>query len=458
MVQVFAKGLAIGKTSQAAIIDLDVTRREKKFKQPIPYDDHKHVPWSAWGEDNLAPLQMIEDIETCGILNAIIAGKARFALCQGIVPAITKRNEKLEEVIVSGVKDPEITSFLENNAHFSQTYGIMKDFAAWGWAVVRIMLDRQRKKIKRFSRADPSEVRISKLNDQGVPEMIYISAQWDRVKSNPKDERIISIPLLDPSNPLEDLKGRTSGTEFAIILRDPSWGRKYYPLPMWMAVHKWVKIAQGVPEMKAAMYENNIRLKYMVIIHEEYWSYSYGDTWANFTEKEKKEKREETYDGIDEFLAGSKNAYKSIFVDGKASIADNKVIPYIDIKPIEDTTKQGELLPDSAAANSEIAFAMLFNPSIIGASLPSGPYTNSQGGSNVREAVAMQVVIHEFERQMVRTLFNVIKHFNGWADKYPGLQFLIPATILTTLDTGASSKQVVTGAEAPKNSENAISE
>jgi hypothetical protein len=117
----------------------------------------------------------------------------------------------------------------------------------------------------------------------------------------------------------------------------------------------------------------------------------------------------------------------------------------IQFLPIEDTTKIGEYLPDSAAANSEIAFTMLWNNAMTGGNQKNGLYSENQGGSNVREASALQVIIHQVERWVVQDMFTVFKYFNGWAKKYPGLDFIIPATILTTLDTGGSSKSVVPG-------------
>jgi len=448
-------GVAYSMASSTAYIDkarFKIRDDSKPLPQTMKKCDFNAVPWAIWGEDNLLPQQLTADIETCGILNSIIEGKARFSICQGMVPAICTHDEKGNLTVKNVVDDPEIRDFLDMNGHFNQVFALMKDFAAFNMGMVRFGLNKGRDKIVRFQRDDITEVRLKKQNDKGVIETAYLSAEWERV-TNVKHESIIQVPLLDSNNPYWDLKERSDGLSFGMLLRNPGWGKKYYSSPMWASVYKWVKIAQGVPEMKAALFENNMRIKYIVTISEEYWAHAYGaEKWVAFSEAEKEKKRSETYDFIDQFLVGSKNAYKSVFVDGKVTI-DGKVNPYIDFKALPDTTQQGELLPDSAAANSEIAFAMLFNPAIIGASLPSGPYTNSQGGSNVREALLMQVIIHEFERQLIRQMMNVVKYFNGWHQKHPGLEFIIPATVLTTLDTGAGTKNVITGAShAPQNS------
>jgi hypothetical protein len=214
-------------------------------------------------------------------------------------------------------------------------------------------------------------------------------------------------------------------------------------MPTWYAAKKWVDIAMGVPDMKAAMFENNIRLKYVVIVYDEYWDLVYGSQWAAFTPEEKQQKQEELFQSIDDWLVGSQNAYKSVYIPGKLDNVTGKGMQYIEIKPIDDNTKQGELLPDSAAANSEILFALMMNPALMGADTPGGPYSGGAGsGSNIREAALVQVMIQEFERQQISRILNIVKKVNGWpADivwRFPGL-------VLTTLDTGKSTKEVQTG-------------
>jgi hypothetical protein len=183
--------------------------------------------------------------------------------------------------------------------------------------------------------------------------------------------------------------------------------------------------------MKAAMYENSIRAKCVVIIYEQFWEKSYGEAWANLDETKQTEYRKKVYDDIEKFLVGAKNAGKAIFTTGYRSL-DGKTWADVEFKPLEDFKTSGEYLPDSAAANSEIAFSMLWNNAMTGGNQKTGLYSENQGGSNVREASTLQVIVHEVERMQIKSIMNVVKHFNGWAQKHPGLEFIIPATLLTT--------------------------
>jgi hypothetical protein len=414
----------------------------KRLQSTIKEELFAVMPWSPWGTNNLLPQEMIRDIETCGILNSIIDGKARFALGEGMVPVILK-NSNGKKVIDSYCEDPEVLDFLEANNVYDNQFGWMKDLNGIGNMACRFMLDAAKEKIAVIKRDDVTEIRLEREDEKGTRRSnnAYYSANWDLV-TGVEDTRIFKIPLLSCYNPTYDLmeKAKSGIVEHTLFSRYSSWGKHYYSLPLWFAAFKWVKIAQGVPEMKAAMFENNMRLKYMVIIYEQYWSSAYDD-WNDIDEAEKENRRNTLFDEIDEWLVGSANAYKSIYVDGTYTL-DGKPQQFIEIKPIEDTTKPGELLPDSAAANSEIAFAMLFNNAIIGGNQASGLYEQSQGGSNVRESIAMQVMIHEQERKKAKEPLMIVSKFNGWSKRLPGLDFITQSSVLTTLDTGAGSKPV----------------
>lgn len=460
---VIRNGIGFSEASGARYFDMAAAiSTEDRIKNPvksvIPEDKQPSMPWAPWGNNNLLPMEMADDIETCGILNAIVDGKARFAVNNGLQPVITEVSKETgQRVIKEYVSDNEILDFLDDNDSFFHVYGWMKDLLGMAQGICRFGLNKAKKpKIINFQRDDVSEFRYQKKNAKGIIENIYLAAEWNRIRGV-DDKRLISVPHLNPYAPAFDLEKKVQagrGYQYALTFKYPGWQRHYYSMPLWYAAHKWVKIAQGVPEMKAAIFENSIHVKYIVVIHEAYWEKAFGPDWKKYTEDQKKKKRDEVYDDIDKFLVGSKNAYKSIFTNGYRD-HQGKTWTEIEIKPVEDNQKDGKLLPDSAAANSEIAFAMHYNTTIIGGNQVQGPYDKGNGGSNIRESILLQVIHHELERQYVRRALMVPAKFNGWTEKYPGLDFIIPATVLTTLDTGAGTKPVVTGETKTKEGSNA---
>jgi hypothetical protein len=124
--------------------------------------------------------------------------------------------------------------------------------------------------------------------------------------------------------------------------------------------------------------------------------------------------------------------------------ATGELEPDIDIKVIDDKFKDGALLPDSTAANSEIIFSMMMNPALMGNGQPGGPYSNNAGGSNVRESYLVQLMLMEAERKEIARELWIVSEINGWNKKYNSatqrLVWRFPSGLLTTLDTGKSTK------------------
>lgn len=445
-----------GIGSEAVFIDMAAAQTMQPARPATttkPFEVMNAMPWSIWGGNNLLGQEMAYDLKRTGVLNGIVEGKMRFGLCQGALPAIIETDSTGQRLVKKVLNNTEINAWMDDNNMFFTHLALMKDYIGYNRAIARIGLNRKGKTITTLMRADVSEARMAKKDSRGKINHVWYSADWTKVRSE-MDQYVFKEPLLDPANPYQDLRDRIDNGDktrwFSVMISHPGWQEQYYPTPMWMTQILWVKIAQSVPEMKAVLFENNMRVKMVVIIYENFWTEAFGDEWDDYTDEQKEEKRKKVYKDIDDFLVGSKNAYKSVFTTGYRD-SEGRVYANLEFKPIEDTTKDGELLPDSAAANSEIAFSMLWNLAITGGSQKQGQYQGNEGGSNVRESGLMQVIIHEPERQVIRSIMHLIKRFNGWDLKYPGLDFIIPATILTTLDTGAGSKQVMTGGANPSN-------
>lgn len=443
--------------SRTMFVDMGakLAKPAKNTRETVPDETFINLmPWSPWGSDNQLPYQYINDIETTGVLNSIIDGKARFALCQGLVPAITHIDENGQKVIDRVVDDPEKVQFLEMNNAFDHAYAWMKDIVGLGWGVCRFMLNKEGTEITTFQRDDLSEVRFAKKDASGYISHLYYSAAWDKVRS-PNDNRVFKIRLLKFNNPVADLteKAAAGEREFAFVYRNPGWGKHYYPIAPFMPVYKWVKVAQAVPEMKIALFENSMRPMYKVIIMDEYWDnrFEQDEDWKSWDQDKLKAEKDKFYDEIDELLHGKQNVGKTIYVNGKLVDDTGKVITDIDIVEIANSAKQGELLPDSAAANSEISIGMLWNLATQGGNQKAGAYGGNEGGSNVRENTLFQTIIHEVERMAVRKFMMIIVYFNKWnTGENKGFEFVIPMTIQTTTDTGAGTKPIVTGNTQPK--------
>lgn len=452
-------GIYFGRNSRAAFIDMegaDAAMPARPMREkPLRSDDYKYMPWSPWGDDNLKPQKMLDDIKKCASLTGVIGIKSRLALCEGLVPAIVKSGETGTRIIDKIVEDEEITEFLEASNHFCQTAGWMEDIISLANGACRWMANKEGTKIAAFKRQDMSEVRYEKRGQDGYISNVYISAEWDRVFAE-KNEQVFTLPLLTDWAPWHHAKELMGGNikEFVSTFRYPGRGEHYYSTPKWYAAYKWVKYCQAVPEIKAAHADIAMRPAYMVTVYKEFWPAMYED-WDTITDPaEKQTKKAALFDTIDDKLSGKANAGKNIYVGGELNMEFGRAMAFMEIKAMEQPKIDGAMLPDAAAGNTEIAIAEMMNLALVGGNQSDGPYTKNEGGSSIREASLFQVVLTELERRFIKNLMNIPKYVNEWHKKHPGLEFIIPATALTTLDTGGGSKPVITGGVQPKTNNN----
>lgn len=426
----------------------------RNFSDVQQKDQRSTTPWAPWtrhgGAENQFPREMAEKIRQCGVLSAGIEAKARIAIGKGIRPVLVTGIDNKGEEIYEFVNDPEIDDWMEQNNIFKHSIQTIRNIIGYGWSEGRFILDNNGDKIMRYKTDDVAKLRLERKSaTTGKIEHVYYAADWKTIKPGDDEKFLKKIPLLEEDNEFDDLEERlkpiegepTALREFAIISRGPLNGHEYYPLPLWYSCWDWVEMTIKVPEMKVAMMNNQASIKYIITISPSY--FSRGDSrWDSYTAEEKQEKFRAKATEINNHLVGNANAYKSIVSGSYIDPASLKEINDIRIEVLDDKIKDGKLLPDSGAANKEILFALMINPAIMGANTFGGDYSGGAGsGSDIREAYLVQIMLMESERQMNANLFDVVKRWNKWTDRYKGkvLKFRYPSLILTTLDTGGST-------------------
>ena len=161
-----------------------------------------------------------------------------------------------------------------------------------------------------------------------------------------------------------------------------------------------------------------------------------GRFYPNIKEREKA--INEYIDDWEKNNLGSENADKPIVTqyDDQSSI-DGKHRSGIIIEPLKNTDSHTDNLITSATANSEIMFALMINPNILGAAMPGGTYAGNQGGSNIREGFLVKIATSWLDRQNLLDPIYLMLRYNGYDD----VVIRYRNTILTTLDTGAGTQK-----------------
>lgn len=445
------EGIGFGSRSGAIFKALDLAGYGQDGKQPSeppPVKELTNAQWSPWGADNLLPITLADHIENCGVLSAALDAKARIAAGKGVEPFFKVGVDAEGKDILEWCGDIEIHDWLELNDLFELQKEFAFDQHAYGWNAGSLILNSGRDKINRVRRIDVFEARLAKQLE-GYSKEIILCADWRNGGTQFNADKHVRIPLLQDANEFDDLaKKKTTDFEFAFTNRLRRNGRQYYPMPLWYAAKEWVKQARSIPNIKNALFKNQILIRYVVTIHPQYWSDNI-ENWQSLADQDKRAAQKKTYDKIDLWLSGEANSGKSLFNSGFFEKSTGKFVPYVQVEAIDDKFADGKLLPDSAAANSEILFALMMNPALMGAGQPGGPYSNNAGGSNVRESYLVQMMLMDAERKMNTRILNVVKKFNGWSARLEKdnkrLVFRFQSGLLTTLDTGKSTKNETVG-------------
>lgn len=381
---------------------------------PVPEKEQTQLPWAKWGDDNLFPKRVKEDIAKVGVMKRALKLRRDIHFGQGL---ITYKEEIIEgKVRLTPVRFPEFEEF-RRMTWFDRTYlQLIGDFERYWNIFPELIFDRKGEKIAAIRRLDPHHCRWERMNESSLRiENLFLSKRWPR----PQEGEYKKIPALDVDLPLLDLQGRVAlgkvkpGSSFILPVRLQEDGNTYYDEAYWNSIREsWLPIASNVPAMKLAIMKNQMVLKYHIQIPYDYWPWRFKDEWENWDAKTRQKKVKEVLDEMNEFLTDVDNSGKGFISMYATDPGSGKKIGEWIITPIDNKLKDDAYLPDSQAANSEILFATGIDGTLIGQNSPGGSREGS--GSNKREAFAIAQALIAADRMMVRSVLEFIRDFNGW--------------------------------------------
>jgi len=437
----------------------------KKFNTPADSLTLNSAQWSYWGDNNDEPANIADDIENCGVLSAGIESETRLAMGKGFDPYLLVDKDQDGNETLEWISDPEINDFLELNNSYQYGYRNIYNQLGYGFGATQFILSKNRKKINRILATDIYTARLEKKQNGYINNM-YLCADWTTAPSAFDNDKIKKIKLLTEGYELEQLLNSTTGFEFGILHRLLRNGRGYYPQPLHRSAKAWTAISRSIPAIKNAINKNQMIIKYLIVIADTYWQRVFTN-WTNQTPQEREDAMNSKYNDINDFLTGELNAGKSIMAGKYFDPFSKAMVDDITITVIDDKIKDGKMLPDNAAADKQILFSMFFNPAIWGGNLLGDGASGGAGsGSDIREATLVLLMLLHHERMQNLTTFNLIKKYNGWSERLekprkkifaindpnppsggagiiiPRLVFRYSSSILTTLDTGKSTKPI----------------
>lgn len=426
-------------TEMASVEDSSQVFDEDANISTTPVPNRQGMAYVNFGEDNQLPFKIIKMI-----------GQDEVMSQNKLFNVITCYGAGLKYMDVDTKQPtthPEIKSWLVRNSLPLFQLEQATDMKYFFFCVSVIILSKDGKKINRLIHKEACYCRFEKARYGKINHVIYANFR-DNASLSPDDYEVIR--LLDPRDPLGDLmvlmgrepgrdgqtRVRTKEKKFAILVRFPTPGFQYYPIPYYTSIFRgdWYDIKRLIGKGKKAKLRNHASVKYQVEVHKDYWRNICDE--EHITDPLKKQERiKKEKENIKKFVSGIENSGK-VWITGYYVNPNGQEVRMVRINVIETGKEGGDWSEDIQEASNITCYGDNIHPNLVGATPGKGQSNNS--GSDKRELFTLKQALEIPFHDLMNIPHNIVIEYNGWGEKvYPD----IPMVLLTTLDQNTDAKQ-----------------
>ena len=397
---------------------------------------HNNVEYAYWGDCNRYPDRALNIIGKTGVLSTGLNYKCRCCFGQGVLPMMLAGVDEKGKAIYEPFNDKEVLNYLRGYSFRNYHTNAFRDLIKLGNCFPIFVFDQAGEKIVRVSAINARHCRLSIDKTKLV--------LFGNFAQTLPDDTAPVLDVLDESAPalhLQILKaqGKLKGGCIAFPrIRNYFSNNDFYAMPDWDTAWRsgWIEVAHKIPTFLKKAYKNAMSLMWHIQIPDTFWEVRFPK--ENYQSTKLREEAITKYlDEFEENLTSEENPAKSL-ITGFSLNENGKAEEKWVIERLENSIKAEDRLSTSAAANSEILFSLMVNPSVLGAGLPGGPYSgNSGSGSNIREGLLVSLILNYIEKQQVLDPIELMFEFNGIHD----VELIYRNIILTTLDKGKSTEE-----------------
>jgi len=408
------------------------TPRKEMTKAPIPEEASAGYEHAPWGKSDSLPTIIREKIEKVPIAGAAISKQIAMMFGNGLCyyrnQDLQNGNTKIQRAYI-----PEVEAWLKKNRIINKwVLPQLADYRYYLNTFSEIILSGNADLITGLYHKPAEFCRLSVQNEKTlhIDEVLYSPDFAFRLP--PEDDRVKRIPLFrwyDEEGFLQKLKGR----KFAWHSKFETPGTIYYARPFWLALFRengWLDVSTAVPEVVNAMMQNQIVLKYQILIPETYFQMRYQD-WDNYTDQKKQEQIKALIDKINGSLAGTDNAFKSISTVFKQDPTTGADLGKIEIIAIDDKVKKDAWVPSSEKADAQIVQGLGLHPSQVGLA-PEGGKMGAGSGSDQRESFNTSISLNTMDQEIVLEPLNYVAQYNARKNANWDITFCFDHTYHTT--------------------------
>ena len=406
---------------------------EDGYATPLPVPGYQKLKYIPFGPDDQMPQHLLHAIGTDEVLSQNLFFNVLTAYGNGL-----QYNDRETK---TPTEDPEIERFMMSNSLKSFYLEQCTDMKHFFFSVAVVILNKARTKIVKVVHKDACYCRFEKANSSGRVEHVFF-ANWKQKSRLTKDD-VEVLTLLDERNPighLMALMGRepndkgvtqrpTSETKFAMVMRFPTPGQRYYPMPYYTALFRgdWYDLKRLIGKAKKAKIRNHASVKYQVEIHKDYWANLIAEEHlidpVAIAERIKQEK-----ENIKRFVTGVENSGK-VWITGYYIDSYGKEQRMVRVNLIDSSKEGGDWSEDIQEASNMICYGTNIHPNLVGAT--PGKSQSNNSGSDKRELFTLKQSLETAFHDMLLRVHELIIYFNGWQAK---VKPEVPIVLLTTLD------------------------
>lgn len=406
--------------------------------QNITYINVDGYEVCPWGESNDFPQLASKEIEGASVLNTGLKFLRNLTLGQGIYPCKVEGYDDNGNEVLKPIEDSKVKKFVASRMVRRYMEKVLRDYLKFGNGAVHFVPGMNGSVIG-LNPINALWRRYTKFGKLSESKCI-VSGCWPDTPSAGQYQILDVLSEYDPDMHAELLNFTGSiKNGFVYPIRDSWSNNDLYGMPIWWPAYVlgWVEIAHLIPAFLKKAYNNQVTWKWHVQIPYSYWEKEYPE--QDYTPEQRKEAIQKFMDKTELNLCGLENAEKPIFTNYAINEMNGRIEEEWKITPLANKYQGSDNLPISAAANSEILFALMVNPNVLGAGMPGGTYAGNQGGSNIREAFLVNIANSWIDRQNILDPLELFIRMNG----LPDCQLRFRNTILVTLDSGSGTKRTL---------------
>lgn len=401
---------------------------------PVPTrPQERYVPW---GYDDNLPYELMRLVGS----DEVTAQNKLFNVitCYGAGLRLEPARQTADQERTEQQLD-EAGEWMDRQAMPSYFLDQVTDMKYFYFAVSVLILSRDGTRINRIVHKEACYCRLAPADRSGRIPYVYYANWRDGQAATSGVER---IPLLDTRDPLGDLRTRLhsgrAGRKFAVIVRFPTAGCQYYPVPYWTAMLRGGSYDEKrlISTAKRAKLRNHTSLKYLVEVERGYWEKICREEYITDPEQMRERVRREK-ENIRDFVSGAENAGK-VWISAYYTNPDGHEVHDVRITRIDTAKEGGDWGEDVQAAANTVCYADNIHPNLVGA-VPGKSQSNNSG-SDKRELFVMKQALEIAWHDLLLEPLRLVMRFNGWPLVHP----TVPMIQLTTLDEHADARTVTT--------------